>query len=48
MIELRKNPALDFGTSSSNHSYGYAFSDDAPNSGAEFSLNLIPFVQYPG
>ncbi|MEE8342861.1 MAG: hypothetical protein V3R51_03585 [Gammaproteobacteria bacterium] len=48
LFEFGPNLALQFDRSPSNHSYGYAFSDDRPNCLAKFALILEPFVQYAG
>jgi hypothetical protein len=37
-----------FGRSFSNHSYGYAFSNDRPNCFASHTANLESFMKYPG
>ena len=45
---VRKNLASHFARSSSNHSYGYAFSDDHTNCLARFPLKYESFMKYPG
>lgn len=48
LFEFRANLASQFARSSSNHSYGYVFSDDRTNCLARYTLILEPFVKYAG
>jgi hypothetical protein len=40
--------ASHFGRSLSNHSYGYALSNDQPNCFASYTAILESFMNYPG
>ena len=44
LFKFRPNLASHFARSPSNHSYGYAFSDDRPNCLARLGLILEPFM----